>query len=279
MAPSPHSFTVLHPVAPCSMSHEPTSHILTSPSPTSPCTPCLKSLCLYTLCSTSQTPCTYSHVPVSSPTPSLCVLCSCIPMFCSQHPSARVPMLCKSVSPSSMSTSHHPTSPTSHVPMSHIPCLCVPMSPMPLLPPACTPMSPDPPLSAPMPPVSRVPAHGGSQRREVLPSQTSHVPQAQDGAQGLQLWVEATATQLRPTARGWQVGPGDTEGHGDMEKCAIRQQSGILGPLYQCPPTISFLCPHVPVLPHPSVLMSPRVPLCLVALTSQSQTEGSGCCF
>lgn len=170
----------------------------------------------------------------------------------------------------------------SHVAMSHISCLCVPKSHVPMSLHACTPMSPHPSQSLPRHAsrVPCVPAHGGSQHREVLPSQTCHIPQAQDGAQGLQLWVEATPAQLRPTARGWQVGPGDTGGHGGHG--GMCRQAAVWGSWTPIPvsPHHLVLVSAYPLSPCPCVTSSlcPRVPPCLVPLTSQSRRAGSGCC-
>lgn len=142
------------------------------------------------------------HVPTSPP---LCPHVSTSPRPMSPYPAPSCPHV------------PHPHVPTSHIPTSHVSATVshVPTSPHPTSPCPNTP-HPRVPTSHTPPPLSPCPtAHGGGQRGEVLPGEAHHVPQPQDGAEGLLLRVEPAAPQLPPAAGGRQVGPRGTRGgHG-----------------------------------------------------------------
>lgn len=200
--------------------------------------------------------------------PVSCVPVSLCPVPNIPHPFIPCPHVTQAHVPIFHVPIHHPIFPPSQAPCptSHVGCVPSSHVPMPLHPSCLYPYVPTPTQFSPRAShVPCVPAHGGSQRREVLPSQTSHIPKAQDGAQGLQLWVEATPAQLHPTARGWQVGPGDTGGHRGHE--GMCHQAAVWGSWTHIPMSPHHLVPvsSCPLSPCPCVtpslvLMSPRVP-------------------
>lgn len=149
-----------------------------------------------------------SYIPASP--------CPIVPL---PHP--HIESLC---APTSPQCPHVPTSPipAPHVPHSHTHVHHIPGFPGPKAPVTAprTLLSPHPPSPHPASPCSHAPhpasfaspAHGGSQRGEVLPGEACHVAQPQDGAQWLSLGMETAALQLSCADLGGQVGPGGGAG-------------------------------------------------------------------
>lgn len=151
-------------------------------------------------CPTSQMPCTRIHVLVSSPTSSLCVLCSCISMSCSQHPSCLHPI-------SPCYEAHVPSSiPPPHIPPSHIPCLCVPKSRVPM---SLTCLYPDVLTPIPIPPHPPVPPVSPCPRSRWQPAQGS----------------PAQPDVPRPPGAGW--GTGDAAVGGSDTGSALSHCQGV----------------------------------------------------